>query len=270
MDPQTGEKFAISACPECGLSETVNLPEDLGKYYGPAYYGSRHSLTKKYCDRRRVRMLGQIKKEGAALLDVGCGDGSFLLAAQRAGWTVSGVEINPEPARAAGLSVSEEIEDGQFDCITLWHSLEHMRDPLGTMARLRGMLKRDGVMLVSVPDAGGPQARVFGRRWLHLDVPRHCFHFDSRSMDLLLRKAGLRTTQRWNSELEYDLSGWVQSALNCVVKPPNVLIYSLMGKTCEASRTAKAVSYVGGAALVALALPFAWGGTLVVAAVADI
>ncbi len=68
---------------------------------------------------------------------VGCGDSSFLLAARRAGWNVMGTEINPYPARAVGLDVRHTLDQidhtERFDCVTLWHSLEHMRDIKSTL-----------------------------------------------------------------------------------------------------------------------------------------
>ena len=116
----------------------------------------------------------------ARLLDVGCGDGSFLLAAQREGWEVAGVEINPEPARRAGLHIVEAIpqahQAGPFDCITLWHSLEHMPDINAMMQQLRKLLNRDGTVIIAVPNNNSLQAKVFGKDWLALDVPRHLYH----------------------------------------------------------------------------------------------
>src|SRR5450432_3116171 len=53
-DPQTNERFAIAACERCGLGETRPQPDDLGKYYGSAYHGGRHSFTARYCAARRA------------------------------------------------------------------------------------------------------------------------------------------------------------------------------------------------------------------------
>ncbi len=43
-----------------------------------------------------------------------------------------GTEINPRPVRIFGLDVKHtlnEIDHTEcFDCITMWHSLEHMKD----------------------------------------------------------------------------------------------------------------------------------------------
>jgi SAM-dependent methyltransferase len=265
LDVQSGEPFSILRCKDCGLGQTLPVPEDLGKYYGAAYYGTRHGITAKFCDRRRVGFVTRASQKKGRLLDVGCGEGTFLLAAQKAGWKVSGNEMNPEPARKKGLDVSAQLTGGPYDCITLWHSLEHMPDPLGTVTKLAGMLAPDGVLIAAVPDAGGLQARVFGAKWLHLDVPRHVFHFDSRSLELLFQKSGLQVAKRWGQEFEYDLFGWAQSALNTVLAPPNVFFHCLTGRPAGAGALTVAANYVLGGALLVGATPLAWGGTLIFA-----
>lgn len=201
----------------------------------------------------------------------------MLDARDREGWKVTGTEMDPALARAAGLDVSETIEETRaqapFDCITLWHSLEHMRDPQATLKMLSGLLAPGGSLLVAVPDAGGLQARVFGAGWFHLDVPRHLYHFDADSLKRLLAASGFAITRRWHQEFEYDLFGWSQSALNRFLPEPNLFFNHLTGRRAAAGTVRLAASYLSGAAFTALALPATAistlarrGGTLIVAA----
>jgi SAM-dependent methyltransferase len=279
LDPQTREPCEIRACPECGLGHTLPQPADLGRYYGAAYHGGRHGFTATYCTWRRMRQVTRIAGEGTGkkLLDVGCGDGTFLLAAREKRWSVVGTEMNPEIARAAGLEVRESLEafatDPPFDCVTFWHSLEHVRDPKGMLAAASRLLAPGGTLFVAVPDAEGVQARVFGARWFHLDVPRHLFHFGERSLQRLLESSGLEVVSRWHQELEIDLFGWTQSALNAVMPDPNVFFYQLTGRKVSGGRAQLAASFVLGSLFTAMALPAVpacsvagEGGTLVMAA----
>lgn len=279
LDPQTREHFSIAECQVCGLGHTTPQPEDLQYYYGSTYHGGRHGFTARYCVRRRLRFVAAATGAGRGrrLLDVGCGDGAFLLGARGKGWKVTGTEMNPALARAAGLDVRETIDETQaeapFDCITLWHSLEHMRDPQATLKSLAERLVPGGSLVVAVPDAEGLQARVFGAGWFHLDVPRHLYHFGPISLKRLLAASGFAIVRRWHQELEYDLFGWSQSALNRLMPAPNLFFNHLTGRRTEARTGQLAASYLSGAALSALALPATAigtlsrrGGTLIIAA----
>ena len=170
-------------------------------------------------------------------------------------------------------SLDEAATQGPYRCITLWHVMEHVINPQEHLRRLRSMLSDDGILLLAVPDFGGLQARVFGRHWLHLDVPRHLYHFTRSGLEKLLETAGFHVVRISNQEIEYDWFGWMQSALNGVFKTPNILFDSLTGKSRRVSRLQIAASYVLSflLAVPALALTSAtsaigYGGTLIVAA----
>jgi SAM-dependent methyltransferase len=227
-DPQTGHSFRILRCPDCGLGHTTPQPEDLGVYYGPRYYGGRHGMTERFCLARRMRLVSAVARP-STLLDFGCGDGGFLAAAAASGWQAVGVEVEQQRARAAGLTVLEHIENtsGPFDLITLWHSLEHTRSPRAVIEALADRLTHRGTLIVAVPNFAGLQARLCKSLWFHLDVPRHLFHFTPLALTRLLQGCGLEVVRRWDLELEMDLFGWTQSALNRVIRTPNVLFDAL-------------------------------------------
>jgi SAM-dependent methyltransferase len=275
-DPQTRQRFAVLACVECGLGHTSPVPEDLSPFYGAGYYGGRHGVTQALCLWRRTRMLARFGGRTSSkprLLDVGCGDGSFLEAARQRGWDVAGTELNANPARSRDLVVHPSIAaaGGGYTCVTLWHSLEHLRDPRAALADVASALVPGGTVLIAVPDAQGAQARLFGPRWRHLDVPRHLFHFGARSLEQLLSRSGLDPFWRWHQELEYDLFGWTQSLLNALPGGHDILLRSLSDR--EQSPTRRFAGLALGGALGALALPVSMaaslagsGGTLILAA----
>jgi SAM-dependent methyltransferase len=277
VDPQSRETFSIARCQACGLGHTQPAPPDLARYYGSAYYGGRHGFTARFRAARRADLLERIGTIPGNVLDIGCGEGEFLLATRERGRPGVGIELGPaaRAARAAGLDVRESLESASalapFAAVTLWHSLEHLPDPLGTLAAARRLLSPDGRLVVAVPDNGGWQARIFGRRWFHLDVPRHLYHFDARSLAGLLERAGFVQLRRFHMEIEYDVLGWLQSLLNTALPEPNALFRLLTRK--QRVRGALVPSILFAPPLAAIALPLTLlsaacgrGGTLVVAA----
>jgi SAM-dependent methyltransferase len=267
-DAQTRAVFSILECARCGLGHTAPRPKDLAKYYR-GYHGGRHGMTASYCARRRLRILRQVAAGAPGhLLDIGCGDGTFLLAAHAAGWSVVGTEMNTGPARQAGLEVYPNISDmhsrAPFDAITLWHTFEHLTGLRATLEDIRRLLSANGVLIIAVPNAGGLQAGIFGSQWFHLDVPRHLYHFTRSSLVNLLQSEGFLPSREWHQEFEYDLLGWSQSALNLLAPGrPNLFFDLLRGFQPPIGKLASAAAWLSGALLMALTILLVPVGTLI-------
>ena len=272
-DLVTGESFSVLTCGTCNLGVTAPRVSDLARYYGPQYWGGRHGFTAEYCARRRVKILSSFAKwaPGSRVLDFGCGDGTFLRRASRAGWKSFGVEASfrPEDKAPEDYEVFNSLDAvrsrGPFDAITMWHVLEHLTDPLATVRELQGQLAPGGVFVIGVPDADGVQARALGADWMHLDVPRHLYHFGRTSLERLLSLTALTPFGWWNHEIEYDLMGWSQSAL-AKVGMPGTFFDAVTGRIPFGARWTAAI--VCGLAATAATLPLAlkWGSSVTVAA----
>jgi len=158
-DVQTRAVFSILECAPCGLDNTAPRSKELAKYYR-GYHGGRHGMTASYCARRRLRILRQVVGGAAGhLLDIGCGDGTFLLAARTAGWS----EYCPcSPSRTRGLS---EYLRYAFACaVRRHHPVAHLRTlgrPRAILGDIRRLLSANGALTIAVPNAGGLQARIF-------------------------------------------------------------------------------------------------------------
>jgi len=152
-------------------------------------------------------LLAQLEKWAppGRLLDVGCGLGFCMEAARRRGWKVVGVE--PEvyattyAAEKLGLEVVQAtLEDAafpeaSFDAVLMVHSIEHVADPVRTMAAVRSVLRPEGVVFVETPNAECEASRFFGDDWQYLNLPEHAFIFDPATIALLFRRTGLRVLE---------------------------------------------------------------------------
>lgn len=281
VDPETGEGFAILECQGCGLGHTSPRPEDLAPFYGSDYYGRRHGPFEGACARRRARITRRaLGGRRGRLLDIGCGEGTFLDRVRSLGLEVAGTE-RPEAAdaaRHAGIAVFTDLAEAAslapYACITAWHCLEHLPDPRACLLSLRGMLADGGTLVVAVPDAGGICARLFGAHWLHRDVPRHLYHFGKRSLGSLLSASGYLVERWYHQELEYDLLGWMESALHLILPARRVLFSLATGRRARVGIPASLIGLALAAPLFCMAAPATAlstlvhrGGTLIAVAV---
>jgi hypothetical protein len=159
---------------------------------------------------------------------------------QSRGWTVAVTELNDavlDQMRDLGMEAIRPDEalrtgfpGGKFDAITAWHVLEHVPDPLALGNFSAANLSDIGVFQATVPNLASLQAGMFDRNWLHLDVPRHLFHFTPATLRRLVDNAGLREVSTSTVAIEYDLFGVIQSALNGICARPNVLFERLTAR----------------------------------------
>lgn len=136
------------------------------------------------------------------ILDVGCGPGFLLARYRQWGWTPFGVELSPVAARYArevlGLPVHQgQLVDAKFpsesmDVVVFQHALEHVPSPLLELREAHRILRKSGLLVVTVPNAGGLDARLFGRWWFAWDLPRHLYHFTPQTASALVSKAGFQ------------------------------------------------------------------------------
>jgi 2-polyprenyl-3-methyl-5-hydroxy-6-metoxy-1,4-benzoquinol methylase len=132
------------------------------------------------------------------LLDVGCGNGVFLLRAKAAGWDTVGLEPDPAAVAAARESGSDvrqgtlesSVVSGPFDVITAAHVIEHVHEPSLFLKRIFDLLTKGGYVWIATPNVEGTGHSWFGRAWRGLEPPRHMVLFSKRALRALLQDAG--------------------------------------------------------------------------------
>jgi SAM-dependent methyltransferase len=138
----------------------------------------------------------------ARVLDVGCGNGAFMVVAAATGYETVGVDVSIAAvarARANGFdaytgALPGLTLPGQFQFVTLWDVIEHLDDPASTVRRAYDLLEPGGYRVVKAPLPGDGSFRL-ARHWqrargLFLHVPDHVQFFTPASLETLLRRSG--------------------------------------------------------------------------------
>lgn len=196
--------FDIIACDGCG---TLRMSPR------PSFSARRRSFTDQYPlydwalgrkSAREAERIGRFspqiaainsRKQPGRLLDVGAGDGYFMLGMQQRGWETRGIELHEGVAAYArdelGLDMVAGAEHevdwgGPYDCITLFGLIEDVDDPNACLSRCFDSLAPDGLLVVQTHNIGSLEARYFGPDWFNIEAPRHVWHFSPDTLRRLL------------------------------------------------------------------------------------
>jgi SAM-dependent methyltransferase len=220
-------EFPVVRCRSCRFVYLNPRPttDALADYYPDAYYPFDEGCETLEAIAVARGLLRRVERacpgHPLRILDVGCGTGLFLKFARDAGHEVQGIEISESAVRYGQQVYGIPIEQGTlensdlpadaFDIVTMWHVLEHTRDPIAALSIVERVLKPGGMLLFGVPNIASLEARVFGRRWFSLDAPRHLGHFSPETARRAIEAAGLTLVRIDNSTgtagMVYSLMG---------------------------------------------------------------
>ena len=211
LDPLIAvDGWTIVECRACRLGMLSPRPEEkeLADLYDQSYFKARVCGHRELDDevargvreqRKRVALVRRFVN-GGRLLDVGCAVGYFLAAAKRAGFEAEGLERSGWAAREARQRFSVHVPTGdifsitggsqRFEAITLWHMLEHARDPAAVLRAVRDLLAEGGKVFIELPNYRSVDAKGYGTEWTGWDLPYHLWHFTPESLSTLLTACG--------------------------------------------------------------------------------
>lgn len=203
------DEIALAKCTDCG---TVRVPEldeqDYMAMYMGGWYQDTHIDTvvektnaERYQHDKEVALLrlAQLSKfkERGRLLDVGCSNGAFVDAANDAGYDAWGCDLcddafgQSEAAATGKLKVSELSDFGfqrrQLDVIVMNDVVEHMLDTRRQLLYANGLLKRDGLLVIDMPDFGFP-LNLMGMDYHHVKPREHVWYPSPTAMQRVLEE----------------------------------------------------------------------------------
>ena len=203
------ELFTIVSCETCGFMFTNPRPSEknLKKYYKSGEYishtnnkkgvfNSLYQVVRKYSIKRKLRLL-KTKATKGNHLDIGCGTGEFLNACNKEGFSARGIEpsklAREQAIKNYNLDVSSDVNLKQystceFDSISMWHVLEHVSNLEDTLTEIKRIQKKDGILIVAVPNCNSWDATYYKEFWAAWDVPIHLWHFTIKTIEILEQK----------------------------------------------------------------------------------
>ena len=197
-----------------------------------------------------VELVGRDK----SVLDVGTATGYLAKVLVQRGCRVTGIELDLEAARKAEehcervivgdvetLDPYEELGGELFDVIVFGDVLEHLKDPLRALLRLRPFLRSEGYVVASIPNVAHGSFRLAllqGKFEYHpqgLLDDTHLRFFTRESVERLFDDAGFeitgleRTTRDvFDTEIEIDEELVTDEVLHLVRRDPESLTYQFV------------------------------------------
>ena len=177
------------------------LDVDLEKLYVEStfdYSTEVDGLKKTYFNLVKKALAGKNFKK--SIFEVGGGNGFFLEAAKDGGFAnVAGIEPSTEaiaaarsdikPHMIASMMKADVIADNSFEVGTMFHTLDHLTDPVTTLKDCMNALQSGGVFIVAIHNERSWSARLLGERSPIIDV-EHTHLYTRKSGEALFRKIG--------------------------------------------------------------------------------
>lgn len=209
------QSFRLVRCENCGLVY-VNprlSDKDLNQTYTQEYYNeelllkvSSDPMTQKRAEERLNELAKHIKhddinKNNISLLDVGCGLGSFLHLASKKGWRCIGVDPSIKGADFVRSKVGVEVRCGyldeislpsrSFDCVTLFHVIEHEPNPKALLSEIRRILRpKTGLLAIETPNFNSLRRLILESKWGYIHPKDHIIYFAPDTIKRLLKDVG--------------------------------------------------------------------------------
>lgn len=191
-----------------GLIYVDPLPiEDLSHFYREDYRKSYKNVVtpkKKHIFRAGGVALdrwGRLKSylpKGTKAVDFGAGGGEWAYLLKSRGVDIFGIEPNQGYGGFArknyglnlflGMYQEADVERGSFEMATLFHVLEHLKDPVDDIRNMSAFLKDGGYFAIEVPDI-----LYAGMHFDHKWHDGHLFGFDRKTLEAVVNSAGLHT-----------------------------------------------------------------------------
>ena len=216
------QKLDIKQCSNCGfIASHPPQPNDhwSDKYEGDYWREYQTSIGERRIDERceefemiSVERIGFLQSFYRLLppplrfnltgrfLDVGCSMGFLVDAAQEAGFSAHGIDPNQQDvdegiekyAVPLEQGYIEDYDNGTFDVIMCFNTIEHVARPDILMAEMVKRLSPKGVLVVGTHDIECENYKNEGVEWKHIKPAEHLYYFSKDTLASLGEHHGLK------------------------------------------------------------------------------
>ena len=198
------DEINIVSCDQCGHVYNLLKPceaTNLVKFYEVEHeelvLGKVHTKVQNIRNENLYSVVEPFLSYDTKILDIGCGDGSFLKFLQQQKYLfLNGFELAKKSVDNingfnidTGNAQNLPYDNGSYDCIVMDQFLEHVVHPKVIMQEVYRVLSDDGTVVIGVPDAAD-YSRFDVFPFFYLILKEHIQHFDSRHIDFLSQLSG--------------------------------------------------------------------------------
>ena len=204
--------FSYVQCSNCEMNYVnprLDTEKVLDRHFAESHDFMFENLLMKNFDfrvntvaKKKVNKLEELTTKKGKLLDVGCGAGDFMLAAKNSGWDVTGIEVSEKAyaygTNKLGLKIFKDLKrdefNDEFDVVTLWGVIEHLKDPVPIMKLCKQYLKKDGMVVLETHnlDSLTAQYQIENQESIDriLEGDKHILNFNVKTLRYLVEMLG--------------------------------------------------------------------------------
>jgi len=202
--------YKLYKCLYCHLYFINPIPGkgDLIKFYSSYLEEKKYKYSNKELREYRIKKLWQNRykhinkyyriNKNTKVLEVGPGSGEWIeTLVNNNVKNFTGIELSNDEYRLLDNKYGEKIihkdllnyfNSKRFDIIFLWDVLEHLRDIKSNIIHLKNLLKKDGILVFSVPNINSVSWLLLKGKWRFFIPPEHIYYYNYKNIKYFAKK----------------------------------------------------------------------------------
>lgn len=194
--------FTILKCQKCNLLRTYPVPKNVKPNLDETLYRiNNYNLWQSYA-KDLIKLIKRYKKNKVLrVLDIGSNVGIFVKISRDYGFKSVGIDTYKKAVEIGNNKFGIDLKDtslnnsgfklNEFDVVVLSHVLEHIYKPEVLLKDILKYLKKDGVIIIEVPNISG-LPRIFQifrkKQWYGYDPRHHVWQYTKKPLVNILNK----------------------------------------------------------------------------------